>query len=75
MENPEIKRWKDAWDKAGSALAKIKAAELRDEDYYFKNLPLLNEMLNYAVEHRTVKKTSGLVIQQQLFKNIHDMGK
>jgi len=64
-------KWVAAWDRAGSNLSAIKKKELQNEDYYFKNREILNDMLQYAAEHRTNRKSSGLVEQQRLFKLLH----
>ena len=66
-----IKRWVDIWQKAGSSLEEIKLNELRAVNYYEKNQALLNEMLKYAFEHRTVRFSSGLIEQQQIFMKYH----
>lgn len=54
-----IKKWIDVWKEASSALQEIKINELRSEDYYQKNKQILNEMLQYAFEHRTVRLSSN----------------
>ncbi len=66
-ERKIIKKWIDVWKEAGTALQEIKINELRSDDYYQKNKQLLNEMLQYAFEHRTVRLSSGLVEQQRIF--------
>ena len=66
-----VKKWVNVWKKAGSSLQEIKYNELRSENYYQKNRELLNEMLWYAYEHRTVRLTSGLVEQQRIFKKLY----
>lgn len=66
-----IKKWIDVWNRAGESLQEQRKKELQAEDYYQKNLPLLNEMLWYSYENRTVRLTSGLVEQQRLFMNFH----
>ena len=67
LKKEEIKRWVDIWQKAGSSLEEIKFNELRSANYYKKNQVLLNEMLKYAFEHRTVRLSSGLIEQQRIF--------
>ena len=71
-ERKTIKRWIDTWKTASQSLEKIKAKELQSADYYQKNLTLLNEMLQYAFDHRTVRFSSGLVEQQRIFKKYHE---
>ena len=72
-DKKNIKKWIDAWDKAGVSLNEIKLNELRSHDYYQKNKALLNEMLTYAFENRTIRYTSGLVEQQQLFMKYYKL--
>jgi len=62
-----IKKRVDIWQKTGLLLEEIKCDELRAPNYYKKNQALLNEMLKYAFEHRTVRLSSGLIEQQKLF--------
>ena len=66
----EIKKWIRTWEKAGSALDKVKLKELRAVDYYSQNQMLLNEMLRYAFEHREPRSSSGLIEQQQIFMRL-----
>ncbi len=63
-----MKKWVQTWNRAGKVLDSVKIQELRAKDYYSKNLSQLNDMLQYASEHRTERKTSGLVIMQKYFK-------
>ena len=63
----EIEKWIETWEKAASALDKVKLNELRADDYYDQNQVLLNEMLQYAFEHRELRLSSGLVEQQKIF--------
>ena len=70
-ERKTIKKWIEAWETANSSMEKIKAKELQSTDYYQKNFALLNEMLQYAFDHRTVRLTSGLVEMQKIFKKFH----
>lgn len=67
LDKTTIKKWVDVWKKASSSLQEIKFNELRFDNYYQKNQLLLNEMLWYAFTHRTVRLSSGLVEQQQIF--------
>lgn len=66
----EIAKWIKTWEKAGSALNRIKLNELRSGSYYSQNQMLLNEMLRYAFEHRETRLSSGLVEQQQIFMKL-----
>jgi hypothetical protein len=62
-----VKKWLNIWEKAESALYAIKIKELRADNYYQKNQDLINAMLKYAFDHRTVRLNSGLVEQQKIF--------
>ncbi len=66
----EIKIWIETWEKAEYALDRVKLNELRATDYYSRNQMLLNEMLQYAFEHRELKLSSGLVEQQKIFMKL-----
>lgn len=66
------KKWVEVWQQAGDSLEDVKLKELRASDYYSKNRELLNKMLNYAFENRTIRKSSGLVEQQQVFMRYHE---
>ncbi|KPK91314.1 hypothetical protein AMJ80_07435 [bacterium SM23_31] len=67
-----IKNWIDIWEKAGTSLQEIKFNEFRSDNYYQKNQQLLNEMLHYAFEHRTVRLSSGLIEQQKIFMKLYN---
>ena len=67
----QIKKWISTWKKAGDSLNDIRINELRDKNYYIKNRDILNSMLQYAYDNRTVKLESGLFIQQNIFKKIY----
>jgi hypothetical protein len=69
-QKDDVIRWIKTWQKAGTALTRIKKAELQNPEYYKKNLALLNEMLWYAFLHRTDRKTSGLIEQQRFFRKL-----
>ncbi len=66
----EIEKWIETWEKAEFALDKVKLNELRADDYYSQNQMLLNEMLQYAFEHREFRLSSGLVEQQKIFMKL-----
>ena len=70
-EKKTIKMWIDTWKTASSSLKKIKSNELQSVNYYQKNQILLNEMLHYAFDHRTVRLSSGLIEMQKIFKKYH----
>lgn len=67
----EIEKWIKTWEKAGSALDKIKLKELRSVDYYNNNQMHLNEMLRYAFEHSETRLSSGLIEQQKIFMKLN----
>ena len=72
LEIKEAKKWIEVWKQANNSLEALRIEELRSSDYYAKNRSLLNEMLKYAFEHRTVRLTSGLIEQQLIFmKYLH----
>ncbi len=72
IDRRTIKKWIDIWGKASASLQEIKCNELRSYNYYQKNQILLNEMLWYAFEHRTVYLNSGLTEQQQIFMQFNN---
>jgi len=67
-KDKQIKNWVAGWLKTGDKLSAIKRKELREESYYEKNRDILNGMLQYACDHKTIRKSSGLVEQQRIFK-------
>lgn len=67
----DIKKWINTWEKADSALAKVKLEELRADDYYQKNQAILDEMLQYAFDNSEPRLSSGLVEQQKYFMKLH----
>ncbi len=70
-EQEKMQAWLAAWQRADTALDKLRKQELQDKDYYLKNRDLLNSMLQYAFDHRTVRNDSGLVIMQKYFKQYY----
>ncbi len=74
-KSSDLKKWMRTWKNANRELDKIRTAELQDKEYYKKNLPMLNAMLWYAYEHRTVSKTSGLITMQKLFRKLQARSK
>lgn len=70
-EKERVKHWVHTWQKAGEALEEIKRQELRNYDYN-KNLPLIDDMLQWACEHRAPRLTSGLVEQQRWFMKLQE---
>ena len=66
----EIEKWIETWEQAGFALDRVKLNELRASNYYSQNQVLLNEMLQYAFEHRELRLSSGLIEQQKIFMKL-----
>ena len=67
----EMEKWVDTWKRAGPALEAVKQRELRAYDYD-KNQAILDEMLQWACDHRRDRLTSGLVEQQRMFMKLRD---
>ena len=70
-DQKQIKKWIDTWQHAGSALKEIKRRELQGFDYE-KNRAIIDEMLQWAHDHRKVRLTSGLVQQQRYFMKMKE---
>jgi hypothetical protein len=68
-ERETVKKWVDTWKRAGVALAEIKKRELVSPDYG-KNREVVDDMLEWACEHRKERTTSGLLEQQRIFMKI-----
>lgn len=71
ISKENIQRWIDGWKREDQALLEIKRHELRAFDFE-KNREWIDEMLQWAFEHRTIRTTSGLVEQQRLFMKMRD---
>ncbi len=67
----EIEKWIQTWDQARFALDNVKLNELRASDYYSQNQVRLNEMLQYAFEHRQLRLSSSLIEQQKIFMKLN----
>ncbi len=65
----QLKIWVQTWQRAEKALAELKLKELRDPNYYKKNMLLLNEI---SVNRERISKSSGLVEMQKWFRKIHE---
>ena len=74
IKNKQTKKWVKTWKRAGTALDEIKQRELRAYDYN-KNRKIIDEMLQWAHDHRKVRLTTGLVEQQRLFMKIKNREK
>lgn len=70
--NDAMRRWVDTWKRAGEALESVRERELREFDFK-SNLPLLDEMLNWACRCAVPKMDSGLVEQQRYFSKWHKL--
>ena len=70
-DHEKIKKWVKTWKRAGSALEEVNIQELRQYDY-FKNQAMIDEMLQWAYEHRCERLNSGLIEQQRIFMKIRD---
>ena len=71
-EENKIKYWVDNWEKADIALKSIKKRELRSFDYN-ENLKIIDQMLQWAIEHQQIRYTSGLAEQQYYFKKLRNL--
>ena len=71
-EREQIKKWVETWNHAGAALKKIKQRELREFDYA-RHATVVDEMLQWAHDHGTIRLTSGLVEQQKLFMRMKNI--
>jgi len=69
LKNKQTEKWVKTWERAGIALDEIKRRELQSYDYE-KNRKIVDEMLQWAHDHRKIRLTSGLVEQQRLFMKI-----
>lgn len=66
----KLKKYSDAWERADKALDVIKTKELQDPDYHVKNLPFLEEMLEYAVKNTPIEPASGMIEMQYYIKKM-----
>ena len=69
-ETNKAKAWVDTWQKARLSLEQLKKSELRSPDYYEKNLPMLNEMIEYALQQGTPRRSTGLIELQRYFMKL-----
>ena len=65
-EKKQMAKWVETWKRAGQALKEVKRRELREYDY-FKQQAMIDEMLQWAHDHRKVRLKSGLVEMQRHF--------
>ena len=71
ISKEEFKKWSLAWKNASSVIKAEKESELRSPDYYERNMELINEMLEYACEEKTVRLSSGLMEMQKIFSRLN----
>jgi hypothetical protein len=74
IKNKQTEKWVKTWQRADAALDEIKRRELRAYNYD-KNRKIIDEMLQWAHDHRKVRLTSGLVDQQRFFMKIKNREK
>jgi hypothetical protein len=70
-EKKQIKKWVETWKHAGAALKEVKRQELQRFDYA-KNQMMIDEMLQWAHDHRKIRLTSGLVEMQRYFMKMRE---
>jgi hypothetical protein len=66
----QMYHWVQQWKQAGAALKQIEVQELRAYNYK-QHWAIVDDMLEWAYEHRTPRLTSGLVEQQRWFMKLH----
>jgi len=71
LHQENLKYWVKTWRHAETALREINRNELRTLDDK-SNQRLVDEMLQWAYEHRQVRQSSGLVEQQKIFMKMKD---
>ena len=70
-EEKQLRAWVQAWQQADKELTEMKLKELREPNYYKKNMFILNELLKISVNRPNDSKSSGLIELQRWFKVIH----
>lgn len=70
IDDTRAKQWVDAWKQASIELKRIKRQELQAYDWD-KQLPVLDELLQWVCDHAEVRLESGLVEQQRWFMKMH----
>lgn len=66
MNKNRVKQWVQCWGQAKTALDSVKKDELIKYNYR-KNRILVDQMLQWAFEHKRIRSWSGLVDQQKTF--------
>ena len=64
-------QWVDTWQKAGQALERIKAEELRTMDAQ-EAIRQIMPMCDWCIEHAEPRTTSGLIEQQRWFAKMRE---
>ena len=70
-EKKLMKKWVETWKRAGPILEEIRKDELRNFDYK-KNKQIIDEMLQWAIDHAKPRLSSGLVEQQRWFMKMRE---
>lgn len=70
-EKTQRQHWVNTWKQAEIVLQAIKQRELQHY-VYAEHLALIDEMLQWAVDHAQPRLSSGLVEQQQWFMKLHE---
>jgi hypothetical protein len=70
-EKKLMKKWVETWKRAGPILEEIRKDELRNFDYQ-KNKQIIDEMLQWAIDHAKPRLSSGLVEQQRWFMKMRE---
>lgn len=74
VKNKQTQKWVKTWQRTGVALDEIKRRELLAYEYD-KKRKIIDEMLQWAQDHRKSRLTSGLVEQQRFFMKIKNREK
>ncbi|GJQ33404.1 MAG: hypothetical protein HBSAPP04_22430 [Ignavibacteriaceae bacterium] len=65
-----LKKWSEAWEKAGVTIQEEWEARLTAPDYHANTMAQFADMFNYAVENSTPTATSGLIEMQKYFMKL-----
>ena len=66
-DEEKIKKWVETWQRAGPALERIRARELREWRY---DPVMVDALLEIGFRFAVPRTTSGLVEQQRLFRKL-----
>ena len=70
-EKKMMKKWVETWKRAGPILEEIRKEELSNFDYR-KNKHIIDEMLQWTIDHAEPRMSSGLVEQQRWFMKLKE---